>query len=102
MNNIVAILSSTVLTDGTFECQTIQFPTDLAGVPHFVGHPATKSLLETLGAVQSGQRLFGGLNVGESFLAVPLAHNERPEGMTVDTAIEDVSQLTAKIVRRVA
>lgn len=98
----VAVLSSTILTDGTFECQTVNFPASLAGVSHYVGHPATKGLIEALGAIPAPTKLFGGLKVGESYLAVPLAVNPRVEGYTVDTAVADVSQLTARIVTRVA
>lgn len=97
-----AILSSTVLTDGTFKCETIPFPKGLAGTPHYVGHPATKALLEALGAVPAPTKLFGGLEVDQSFLAVPLANNPRAEGYTADTAVSDVGQLTAKVVTRIA
>jgi len=98
----VAILSSTVLTDGTFTCQTVPFPASLEGVPHYVGHPATKSLLEALGATPAPTKLFSGLEVGQVYLAVPLASNPRAEGWTADTAVADVSQLTAKVVTRIA
>lgn len=98
----VAVLSSTVLTDGVFACHTVDFPASLAGVPHYVGHPATKVLLEALGAEQAPSRLFTGLEVGESYLAVPLAQNERPDGMTRDTAISDAIALHAKMVTRLA
>lgn len=102
MANIVAILSSTVLTDGVFECRTIPFPGDLADTPHYVGHPDTKALIEELGAVQAPTKLFTGLEVGESFLAVPLANNQRAEGWTVHQAVADINQLTAKLVTRIA
>lgn len=99
---LTAILSSTVLTDGTFHCETVPFPKDLAGVPHYVGHPATKALIEALGATPAPTKLFGGLDVGQSYLAVPLANNPRAGGYTADTAVSDVSQLTAKVVTRIA
>ncbi len=102
MTEFVAILSSTVLTDGTFQCETIPFPADLYEVPHYVGHPDTKALIETLGAVQASEKLFAGLEVGDSYLAVPLAKNVRAEGWTVNTAVSDISQLTAKVVTRIA
>lgn len=102
MLEFMAILSSTVLTEGTFECKTVPFPTDLTGTQHYVGHPATKALLEALGANPAPTKLFGGLEVGQSFLAVPLASNPRADGYTADTAVSDVSQLTAKVVTRIA
>ena len=100
-SNFVAIVSSTILTDGEFRCETIPFPKDLTGVPHYVGHPATKGLIEALGATQAATKFFGGLEIGESYLAVPLANNPRTEGYTIDLAISDVSELTAKKVTRI-
>ncbi len=102
MAKYVAILSSTVLTGGTFECKEVAFPQDLSGTPHYVGHPDTKSLVEALGAVPATSKLFGGLQIGESYLAVPLAQNKRENGWTVHTAVSDVSQLKAKVVTRIA
>lgn len=102
MTKFKAILSSTVLTDGTFQCETVPFPKDLTGTPHYVGHPATKALIEALGATPAPEKLFRGLEVGQSYLAVPLANNPRAEGYTADTAVNDVSQLTAKKVTRIA
>ena len=106
MSRFVAVLSSTVLTDGTFECKEVSFPSaeELAGVPHYVGHPATKGLLEALGAIAAPSKLFGGLAVGESYLAVPLATSPRAEGeaWTRDVAISSVSELKAKRVTRLS
>ena len=99
---IVAVLSSTVLTDGVYSCEIVPFPSSLTGIPHYVGHPATKGLIEALGAVSASTKLFAGLAVGESYIAVPLARNERVEGWTKDTAVTDVSQLQAKLVTRLA
>ena len=97
---VVAVLSSTVLTEGTFKCQDVGFAdVDLAGVPSFVGHPDTKTLLERLG-VESVPGLFLGLSVGESFLAVPLANNKREPGWTVDQAVAGLGELRAKLVTR--
>lgn len=100
--HVVAILSSTVLTGGVFVCENIPFPQELGRIPHYVGHPATKGLVEALGAVPAPTKLFGGLAVGESYLAIPLAVNPRAEGYTADTAVNDVSQLQAKLVTRLA
>ena len=102
-NLFVAILSSTVLTKGTFVCDAMPFPKDLVGIPHYVGHPATKALLDALGALPAPEKLFGGLEIGQSFLAVPLANNPRDNaGMTRDIAIANASQLVAKLVTRIA
>lgn len=102
MSKYLAVLSSTVLTEGTFTCVKVDFPTDLAGVVHYVGHPATKALVEALGATQASEKLFKGLEVGQSYLATPLAQNPRAEGWTKDTAVTDASQLKALVVTRIA
>lgn len=99
---LVAILTSTVLTDGTFTCRTVDFPESLHGVPHYVGHPGTRAVVEALGAHAAAERLFAGLAVGETYLAVPLAQNARPDGVTVEVAVDTTSQLTAKLVTRIA
>ena len=39
-------------------------------VPHYVGHPASKALLEAAGAVPAAERLFPGLLVGEVALCI--------------------------------
>lgn len=98
----VAVLSTTVLTDGTFTCETIPFPQELSGIPHYVGHPDTKALVEALGAVKAPTNLFEGLEVGESYLAVPLANNQRADGWTVHQAVAGLHQLKAKVVTRIA
>ncbi len=100
--NFKVILSSTVLTEGTFTCKNVPFPADLTGIPHYVGHPATKALLDALGAEKSPESLFGGLEVGESYLAVPLATSPRADGWTKDTAIDDITALQAKLITRIA
>lgn len=100
---IVAILSSTVLTQGTFECREAPIPADLTGMPSYVGHPDTAALLTRLGAApQLKGALFGGLEVGQSFLAVPLANPDRSVGWTVDTCVASLDQIRAKLVTRIA
>ncbi len=98
---IVAILSTTVLPlDGTYRVGTIPFPASLAGIPHYIGHPATKALIEALGAVPAPTKLFAGQEVGEVVLAVPLAANARDGGWTLDQAVSDISALKARLVIR--
>lgn len=102
MDNFVAILSSPIgFPGGTFSFEEVSFPTDLTDVTHYVGHPATKALIEALGAVPTSEKKFSGLEVGQSYLAVPLALNPRTEGWTTNTAVSDVSQLKAVLVTRV-
>ncbi|MDD5487229.1 MAG: hypothetical protein PHW65_06725, partial [Dehalococcoidales bacterium] len=61
-----AVLSTTVLPlDGIYKVETTQEDIDLTGVPHYIGHPDTKAIVESLGAVQAESRLFSGLQPGE-------------------------------------
>lgn len=97
-----AILSSPLGFAGmTLKFEEVEFPISLQGIPHYVGHPATKELLDLLGAEHT-KGLYSGPDVGESFLAVPLNRNPREEGYTVDTAIDSVKDLRAIKVTRVA
>lgn len=106
-----AILSSPIGAPGmVFVFEKIQFPDELDGVVSFVGHPATRALLEALGAVTDssgvngtpGRFDHGSLAIGEWFLAVPLANNQRPGGMTADEAVNFVSELNAIRCIRIA
>ncbi len=71
---ITAILSTTVLPlDGVYKVETLESPKlDLTGVPHYIGHPATKAIVECLGAVPAPSKLFSGLKPGENALAFPI------------------------------
>lgn len=100
--NFVAILSTTILTVGDFRVEQIAFPESLAGIPHYVGHPETKALIEELGAQQAPEKLFTGLQVGETYLAVPLANNKREAGWTVHQAVAGVHELRAMRVTRIS
>lgn len=108
---IKAILSSTVLTvDGLYKVETVDggaaleilFEAAKGGVTHFVGHPATKVMLESVGFKQDSKKLFAGLQPGESFVAVPLAVNPREGHVTSDQAITAWSDVTVKVVTRIS
>jgi hypothetical protein len=61
MLKFVAVLSSTVLTkDGIYQYEGTDTPPDVSGLPHYVGHPATRYLLDGMGAVYT-PGYFGGL-----------------------------------------
>lgn len=99
---IVAILSSPLaFAGGLYKSAEVDFPSDLTGVPSYCGHPNTRALLDALGAEYTPGR-WAGPEVGESFLAVPLAQNAREGGFTKDTAIESVNELKAILVTRIA
>ena len=96
------ILSSALGFPGTtVKFDEVAFPKDLTGCVSYVGHPATKALLEGLGASTVSGRWVGP-EIGESYLAVPLAQNAREGGYTKDMAIESVSELKAILCTRVA
>lgn len=75
----VAVLSTTVLPlDGTYRVETLP-PGDipsLVGVPHYIGHPDTKAIVEELGAVPAQTKLFPGLAVGEQAICFPIAQGK--------------------------
>lgn len=52
MSNFKAILSTTLLQKtGTYRFEELGAAPDIKGVPHYVGHPATRYLLDKAGAV---------------------------------------------------
>ena len=98
----IVILSSPLGFPRTIvEFTEIVFPESISGCKSFVGHPATKQLLDALGAEYVPGR-WDGPAIGESYLAVPLAQNEREGGYTQDAAIESVSDLHAILCTRLA
>lgn len=99
---VVAVLSSPLtFGSGIFKSQEVEFPSDLKGIQHYVGHPATRGLLDALGAEYTPGRWVGP-QVGESYIAVPLAQNSRDGGWTKDQAIESTAQLSAILITRLA
>jgi len=94
----VAILSTTVLPlDGEYDIKTLKEIPDISGVSHFIGHPATREIVEKLGAVKAESNLFTGLKVGETALAFSIAQGKSSRsqnGFTSphqDVKIEDLS-----------
>ena len=77
--NIKAILSTTILSiDGVYSITT-QSGADrenvlqnLQGVQHYIGHPATKEIVESLGAIPAESKLFAGLEAGETAIALSI------------------------------
>lgn len=67
---VIAILSTTVLPiDGTYTVSRLEGTPNISGIRHYVGHPDTKQIIESLGAVQAESKLFQGLNPGESAIS---------------------------------
>ncbi len=101
-----AVLSTTVLPlDGTYRVETLppgEIP-DLAGVPHYIGHPDTKDIVEGLGAVPAPTKLFSGLAVGEKAICFPIAQGKSTratEGFTTPHQDVDLSDLQVRVITR--
>lgn len=103
---IVAILSTTVLPlDGVYQVVTLNDTESekllVAGTPHYIGHPATKAIVDGLGAIHT-QGLFPGLQVGEVALAVSIKQGQSTRAEVGHTVHQDVdrSQLSFRLVER--
>lgn len=103
---IVAILSTTVLPiDGVYKVKTLpkgEIP-DLTGVPHYIGHPDTKGIVESLGAVPSESKLFPGLNIGETAVCFPIQQgksNRTVDGFTTPHQSVSIDDLDIRIITR--
>ncbi len=116
---VVAVLSTTVLPiDGTYEVKTLTAEerasvfkaiagemNPLKGVPHYIGHPDTKQIVEALGAVQAQTKLFAGLKVGELAVCFPIKQGlstRASEGFTAHQAISEIETLDVRVLRRTA
>ena len=68
------VLSTTVLPlDGVYSVQTVDInEVDLKGAVHYIGHPATKEIAESMGAVPAESKLFPGLKPGQIALALSI------------------------------
>jgi len=103
--NIKAILSTTVLPlDGVYRVTTLSEGerVDIEGVPHYIGHPATREIVESLGAIKAESNLFTGLMPGEIAVCFPIAQGKSSrasEGKTID---QDVTwdDLVVRIIER--
>lgn len=88
--------------------EEVPFPSSLEGMVSYVGHPATRALLEALGATTDASGVNGapgrwnGPQVDESYIAVPLAQNQRPGGVTAEQAVSDTKELKAILCTRIA
>jgi len=102
----VAVLSTTVLpVDGVYRVETLppgEIPS-LAGVPHYVGHPDTKQIVEDLGAVPAPTKLFPGQAVGEQVICFPIAQGKSTratEGFTTPHQAVDLADLQVRVITR--
>ncbi|AOQ24663.1 hypothetical protein MTAT_20080 [Moorella thermoacetica] len=100
-----AVLSTTVLpVDGIYVVVTWppgEIP-DIRSVSHYIGHPATRDIVESLGAVPAESKLFKGLEVGERAVCFPIQQgkSKRAEnGFTVDQDV-NLEDLSVRIITR--
>lgn len=102
----VAVLSTTVLpVDGVYRVETLpkgEIP-DLSGVPHYIGHPDTKEIVESLGAVPAESKLFPGLAVGETAVCFPIQQgksNRAVDGFTSPHQSVSLDDLSVRVIAR--
>lgn len=103
---ITAVLSTTVIPlDGVYRVETLpagQVP-DITGVPHYIGHPDTKAIIESLGAVSAPTKLFVGLQVGEQAICFPIQQGKSAravDGFSSPQQAVDLADLQVRIITR--
>ena len=109
IQGIKAILSTTILpVDGVYDITTLsgtdreKVLQNLQGVQHYIGHPATKGIVEKLGAIPAESKLFAGLEAGETAIALSIRQgvsSRKDIGHTVhqEVSIED---LDVRIIKK--
>lgn len=110
--NAVAVLSTTVMpVDGVYRVETLRGERRAAmleavnGLPHYIGHPDTKAIVEALGCVPSTAKLFKGLEVGEATVCFPIKQGlstRATEGFTAHQAISEIETLDVRLLSRIA
>lgn len=104
-NKVIAVLSTSVMPkDGLYSIKTVDRATlCLEGLPHYIGHPCTKRIVEKLGAYPSKSRTFRGLKPGEEAICVPIKHtkNKREHHFTRANQKVSVEDLCFRILKRI-
>lgn len=81
---VKAVLSTTLLQHtGSYAYLALTEAPDVRGVPHYIGHPAIRFLLDKAGAVYTAG-LFAGIGIGESFFVAQLRDPRKGQAFTVD------------------
>lgn len=105
VGNCTAILSTSVMPkDGIYVIRTVaREKVDMKGIPHYIGHPCTKKIVEDMGAKPSKSRTFRGLQIGEMAICVPIKHskNHREHKFTRANQIVTINDLCFRILKRV-
>lgn len=107
MVKLQAVLSTTVLPlDGSYRIDTLpagNMP-NIVGVPHYIGHPDTRNLVEGLGAVQAETKLFPGLQPGERAVCFPIQQGKSSrasEGFTSPHQSVSLDDLSVRVITRI-
>lgn len=105
---LVAVLSTTVLPlDGVYQVETLpkgELP-NITDIPHFIGHPDTKQIVEALGSVPASTKLFVGLNSGEQAVAFPIQQGKSTratEGFTSPHQEVSIDDLQVRVITRLS
>ncbi len=100
-----ALLSTTILPkDGLYEILTLEYIPEIKDVPHYIGHPSTKEIVEELGAIPAPTKMFTGLDIQERVIACSIkpGRSSRPlEGKTVDQDVT-LEDLQFRLIIRLA
>jgi len=103
----IAILSTTIIPlDGCYEINSINISEipDLTGISHYIGHPTTKEIVESFGAVKAPTNLFKGLEkAGEYALCFSIKQGmstRKEEGFTTPHQNVDLSMLDVRVLKR--
>jgi hypothetical protein len=105
---VTAVLSTTILPlDGTYQVKTLsadeRAKLNLSGVPHYIGHPDTKSIVEGFGAIQAPTKLFTGLQPGQNALCFPIVQGKSSrvtEGVTTPNQSVTLEDLEIRLLTR--
>ncbi len=99
-----AVLPTTVLPkDGIYQVRTLETLPDITGVPHYIGHPATKVIVEQLGAVEASSKLFQGLDVGEAVVCFAIKQGRstrKDDGFTTPHQEVNIDDLSVREIIR--
>lgn len=102
-----AICSSTILpNDGTYRVRrfaAVRTPDFFACVPHYIGHPATKNIIENMGAIPSESKLFTGLEIGQRMItcSIKQGRSNRTGGGTAINQEVCFDDLDFRVVERI-
>jgi len=101
----LAVLSTTVIPlDGVYQIKTLTKIPDITGISHYIGHPTTKEIVESLGAVKSPTNLFEGLKEsGDYALCFSIKQGmstRKEEGFTTPHQEINITMLDVRMIIR--